>query len=189
MGWTGINNIVGQANSTWNLDVDSSNNWRAFYQNAAGAAQVLITANSTSNIVSFPQTAGISATGNITGNYYFGNGSQLTGVASGTPTQIVSGTSNVSVVSSGGNVTVGIGGTSNVAVFATTGVIVTGTVSATGNISTTGFVDAGILTTGKSLLGNVTLEANVNAAAIKDLVIPDGLILTIPSTSFFTLIP
>jgi hypothetical protein len=76
-----------------------------------------------------------------------------------------------------------------VAVFATTGVIVTGTVSATGNISTTGFVDAGILTTGKSLLGNVTLEANVNAAAIKDLVIPDGLILTIPSTSFFTLIP
>lgn len=61
---------------------------------------------------------GISATGNITGNYILGNGSQLTGIDA---TSIQSGTSNVRVISSGGNVTVGIGGTSNVAVFSTSG--------------------------------------------------------------------
>ena len=41
--------------------------------------------------------------------------------------------SNVKVVSSGGNVTVGIANTSNVVVVSTTGVAVTGTMSATGN--------------------------------------------------------
>jgi len=68
-------------------------------------------------------TAGlISATGNVTGNYFIGNGSLLTGIAGGGGgASISNGTSNVTVVSSGGNVTVGVGGTANVAVFATTG--------------------------------------------------------------------
>ena len=47
---------------------------------------------------------------------------------------ISNGTSSVSVVSSGGNVTIGINGTSNVAVFADTGAYITGLLSATGNI-------------------------------------------------------
>jgi hypothetical protein len=47
---------------------------------------------------------------------------------------ISNGTSNVTVVSSGGNVTIGINGTSNVAVFADTGAYITGLLSATGNI-------------------------------------------------------
>jgi hypothetical protein len=98
------------------------------------------------------------------------------------------------VVSSGGNVTVGIGGTSNVAVFATTGEFVTGVVSVTGtitggNLATAGFVDGGILTTPKSLLGNVTQSANTNGAAFYNLVIPSGLTMTIPSTSAFSIIP
>jgi hypothetical protein len=70
-------------------------------------------------IVGSFQPTSVSATGNITGAYILGNGSQLTGVDA---TQIVNGTSNAKVVSSGGNIAVGIGGTSNVAVFATTGV-------------------------------------------------------------------
>ena len=78
-------------------------------------------------------TAGlISATGNITGSFILGNGSQLTGVDA---TQIVNGTSNAKVVSSGGNIAVGIGGTSNVAVFASTGVFITGVNSVSGNIT------------------------------------------------------
>ena len=63
----------------------------------------------------------VSAAGNITGNYILGNGSQLTGIDA---TSIQNGTSNVRVVSSGGNVTIGVGGTANVAVFSTTGVTV-----------------------------------------------------------------
>lgn len=71
----------------------------------------------------------VSASGNVTGNYILGNGALLTGVITSVA-NINSGTSNVTVVSSGGNVTVGVGGTSNVAVFATTGTYVTGIVSA-----------------------------------------------------------
>ena len=119
-------------------------------------AVVSVTANITGgNIL----TAGVvSATGNVTGNFFIGNGSQLTGIAAGTPTQIVSGTSNVSVVSSGGNVSVGIGGTGNVAVFATTGEYVTGLISASGNITGGNIITAGLI----SASGNVNVLANVN---------------------------
>lgn len=74
----------------------------------------------------------LSVTGNVTGSYIFGNGSQLTGIDA---TSIQSGTSNVRVVSSGGNVATGVGGTSNVVVVSTTGQFVTGLISATGNIT------------------------------------------------------
>jgi hypothetical protein len=76
----------------------------------------------------------VSATGNVTGNYILGNGALLTGVITSVA-NINNGNSNVTVVSSGGNVTVGVGGTANVAVFATTGEYITGVVSATGNVS------------------------------------------------------
>lgn len=45
---------------------------------------------------------------------------------------IANGTSNVTVVSSGGDVTVGVGGTSNVAVFSATGLAVTGNITGNG---------------------------------------------------------
>jgi len=72
----------------------------------------------------------LSATGNITGNYILGNGSALTGIDA---TGIQNGTSNVRVVSSGGNVTIGVGGTANVAVFSTSGVTVGNIFNANGN--------------------------------------------------------
>ena len=95
-------------------------------------------------------TAGlISATGNVTGNYIFGNGVSLTGVITSVA-NINNGSSNVTVVSSGGNVTVGIGGTSNVATFSTSGLGVTGGVSATGNITGNYFFGNGSQLTGIS---------------------------------------
>jgi hypothetical protein len=79
----------------------------------------------------------ISATGNVTGNYILGNGALLTGVITSVA-NINFGTSNVTVVSSGGNISVGVGGNSNVVVWATTGEYVTGLISASGNIQTGG---------------------------------------------------
>ena len=77
----------------------------------------------------------LSASGNVTGNFFLGNGSQLTGVASGTASNIASGTSNVTIVSSGGNVSVGVGGIANLAVFDTAGnTTITGNLRMTGNI-------------------------------------------------------
>jgi hypothetical protein len=99
--------------------------------------------------------ASVSASGNVTGNYMLGNGALLTGVITSVA-NINSGTSNVTVVSSGGNVTVGIGGTGNVAVFASTGEYVTGLVSATGNI------------TGSYFLGNGSALTGIDATSIQN---------------------
>ena len=73
----------------------------------------------------------ITATGNITGNYIFGNGSQLTGIDA---TSIQNGNSNVRIASSNGNVTVNVTGVSPLAIFANTGLLVQGVISASGNI-------------------------------------------------------
>ena len=100
----------------------------------------------------------VSATGNITGDYILGNGSQLSGIITSVA-NINSGTSNVTVVSSGGNVTVGVGGTGNVAVFATTGVYVPGVVSATGNIT-------GDNLSGTNLTGTVTTASQTNITSV-----------------------
>ena len=109
-------------------------------------------------------TAGqVSATGNVTGNYILGNGALLTGVITSV-SNINSGTSNVTVVSSGGNVSIGVGGTSNVAVFATTGEYVTGVISASGNITGGNILTAGLISaTGNITGGNILGGANVNA--------------------------
>jgi hypothetical protein len=67
---------------------------------------------------------------------------------------ISNGTSNVNVVSSGGNVTVGVAGTSNVAVFSSEGQNVTGYLTASGNIS-----GANILGNGRNLSGINTFSS------------------------------
>ena len=160
--------------SPTNGQITVVNNVSYQYSNVSNAwTRILSTANiiTANTLVS---NGYISAAGNIlTGNYFIGNGSQLTGIATGTPTQIVSGTSNVSVVSSGGNVTVGIGGTSNVAVFATTGEYVTGIVSASGNIISAANVTGGNLltaglvsVTGTLSVSGVTTLANLSAGNI-----------------------
>ena len=95
----------------------------------------------------------VTAVGNVNANYFIGNGSLLTGVSGGSGTSISNGTSNVSVVTANGNVSIGVGGTSNVAVFATTGEYVTGLLSVSGNIITAGLL---------SVAGNVNTSGNVN---------------------------
>ena len=97
----------------------------------------------------------VSATGNITGNYFIGNGSQLTGLPGGT--SISNGTSNVSVVSSGGNVAVAINGFSNVAVFGT-------------NSLTLG----GPFATPKTINSNVLIANAVNAVLVSPVTVPDS---------------
>ena len=77
---------------------------------------------------------------------------------------ISNGTSNVNVVSSGGNVTVGIAGISNVAVFSSTGANVTGTFNATGNanVGNIGAVNA-VFT---NISGTLTTAAQTNITSV-----------------------
>jgi hypothetical protein len=114
-----------------------------------GASAITATGNVTGGNI---RTAGfVSATGNVTGNYILGNGALLTGVITSVA-NINNGNSNVTVVSSGGNVSVGIGGTANVAVFATTGEYITGVVSASGNVTGANILTAGLI----SATGNIS---------------------------------
>lgn len=106
----------------------------------ATAGLVTATGNVTGGNILTPGI--ISATGNVTGNYFIGNGSQLTGIST-SATKIFNGTSEANIGTSGGNANITIGGVSNVAVFTTTGLNITGNISATGNISSGLFYGGG----------------------------------------------
>jgi hypothetical protein len=108
-----------------------------------GNANVLLASN-TSVLVN----GAFSATGNITGNYLFGNGSQLTGIDA---TSIQNGTANVRTFNNG-NVATSAAGTANVVVVTSTGSITTGTNSTTGNVIGGNILTGGLI----SAAGNIT---------------------------------
>ena len=127
------------------------------------------------NVVSaLVSAANITTTANISGNYFIGNGSLLTGIAGGGGgSSISNGTSNVTVLSSA-NITVGVAGTSNVIVWATTGQYVAGVVSATGNVTGNYFIGNGSQLTGITAsagaaitngTSNVTVSSSSNITA------------------------
>jgi hypothetical protein len=109
----------------------------------------------------------LSVTGNVTGSYIFGNGSQLSGIDA---TSIQSGTSNVKVTTSGGNIAVSVGGTSNVVVWASTGAYITGVSSVSGNITGGNLTTAGAITN-----GNITITgANIVSSGPTLYIDPNG---------------
>ena len=85
---------------------------------------------------------------------------QVTQVGNVALTSITSGTSNVRLADVNGNAAVSVGGVANVAVFTTTGQLITGTVSATGNVT-----GSFILGNGSQLTGLPETYANSNVAA------------------------
>jgi len=101
----------------------------------------------------------VSATGNITGAYFIGNGSQLTGVDA---TQIINGTSNVKVNGSGGNITHTVGGTANVGVWYNAGLSITGDLTVTGNATLTGNIVADRIQNGTTLIDIQSASGNAN---------------------------
>ena len=88
------------------------------------------------------------------------NFTELFGTVGGNIAGIANGTSNVNIATINGNITVGVGGTANITQFTTAGQLVTGTVTATGNI-------AGnyILGNGALLTGLPAAYSNANVAA------------------------
>ena len=81
----------------------------------------------------------VSVTGNITGNYFFGNGSQLTGITS-TSSQITNGTSNVAIVAANGNVQVAVAAVANSVVMGAGSLFVQGPISTPKTINTLALV-------------------------------------------------
>jgi hypothetical protein len=113
--------------------------------NANGTA---VLATSVGDVLTLTAGNNIQITGNNTSK------SVTIGVTGISLNSISNGTSNVNVVSSGGNVTVGVGGTGNVVVFSPTGLSVTGNVLGNG---------AGL--SGINVFSNVTVTGGNSAVA------------------------
>jgi hypothetical protein len=134
-------NFVG--NVTGNITVPGATTQILFNDGGLAGANAGLIFNKTTQILSVTgniqsgniRTVGlISATGNIAGQYFVGNGALLTGIIASAGAAITNGNSNVTV-SGNGNVTVTVAGVNNVTTFASTGVYIAGVVSASGNIT------------------------------------------------------
>ena len=155
--------IAGSANAVAGANVSgivANANYAAYSANVTGNAQP--------NITSVGTLTDLTVTGNVSANYYIGNGSLLTGIATGTPNAIVNGTSNVTV-DANSNVRVSVSGNANVATFTDTGLVLgTGT---GGNITNANVISANLFSGNGALLSalngaNVTgIVANANYAA------------------------
>ena len=75
----------------------------------------------------------LQTTGNVTANYFLGNGALLTGVIT-TVSNISNGTSNVAIATSNGNVSFNVGGTADVMVVTPQTVIVNGNLQIDGEL-------------------------------------------------------
>ena len=108
------------------------------------------------------------ASGNINAAFYFGNGSQLTGVSASTAQKTANGTSNVDIATANGNITMGVAGNANIVTVTSTGVNVAGYINATGNVTVGNIIGNGqALTsiTGANVTGNVGNALNAYAVA------------------------
>ena len=156
-----IGNLIG--NITGNFTVPGANTQIIYNNNGNAGASAALTFNSATNALT--TTGTVSATGNITANYFIGNGSQLTGITVAATFPVANGTSNVNAAVNA-NVTVGVGGTANVAVFASTGEYVSGIVSASGNVIGANILTGGLMSsTGNAIHGNVLTAGLISATS------------------------
>jgi trimeric autotransporter adhesin len=164
--------FIGNGSQLTGLPATYSNtNAQTYFASGTSNANISITGNVLT-------TGRVSATGNIQGNFFIGNGSQLTGLpasysnanaqlyfASGTSNANISITGNVLTtadISAGGNVsaanflTVGAIGTGNI-----TGanLITANTFSAAGNV----FVGAALSVAGNISVGNISVSGNITS--------------------------
>ena len=128
-------------------------------------ANVTISSAGTANVLTVSSTgvvvAGtISATGNVTGNYILGNGSQLSGVITTVDANTLTGNTLSSNVVTSSLTSVGTLGSLSVTGTATVGNIATGgSVSATGNVTGNNILTGGLI----SATGDITSAGNVAA--------------------------
>ena len=114
----------------------------------------------------------VSATGNITADYFFGNGSQLTGVDT---TLIKNGSSNVRILTANGNISMDVNGTSNVVVVTQTGIDIVGTVSSSGNVTGANIFTGGVVqATGNVISPNIVTQTVTTSSGDLTLNSADG---------------
>jgi hypothetical protein len=150
------------ANGNSNVEINSSD------------GNVGISVDSNANVGLFTPD-GLEVTGNVTGNYFIGNGSQLTGLTSLATTSIANGNSNVAIETSGGNVGITVRANANIALFTVAGMSVIGSIAANGSVGTAGIMSATGNIIGNYFIGNgsqltgITVSANLSGNLVGNL--------------------
>jgi hypothetical protein len=166
VGQLGVTNLpsanIGNIQITGNTIVTlNTNGDLVFDPNGSGNVRILANTAITGDTT---VTGFISATGNVTGNYFIGNGSQLTGVAA---------------ASVNANALVGDTLSSNVLYSSLTQVGTLSNVSVTGNVTGGNLLTVGIISTSGNVLGNAILSDNYFYANGQP--IPSGIVYTAAS--------
>ena len=144
----GTSNVV--VNSNANVTISS-----------AGAANVLTVSNTGVYV-----SGVVSATGNITGNYFVGNGSALTGIATGIPTQLANGTSNINIASANGNIEFAVGSSPDTMI-----------------VSPGELTVYGVYSNPKTISSNIAIAPNINSLLIGPVSIAAGINIYVPDSS------
>jgi hypothetical protein len=121
--WNEGANTFALAFTTNSGEVPNANVSISTYANLRAGSLTATFVNTTGNIVSG---------GNVTAPYFFGNGSQLSGVITSV-TKIINGTSDVTAYPDS-NIAVTVGGTANTVVFTSSNIYVAGSILPTANI-------------------------------------------------------
>jgi hypothetical protein len=124
--------------------------------NVSIAGSMLVNANAVYDIGSSAQTFA-----NVYAQNFFGNGASLSGIITSVG-NINFGTSNVTVVSSGGNITHSVAGTSNVGVWYNGGLSITGDLAVTGNATLSGNILGDRIQNGNTQIDIQSANGNAN---------------------------
>lgn len=124
--------VAGNAYLSGNIVGDRIQNGNTIIDIQSYGGNANISVGGVNNVaVFYPE--GMILPGNVTAGYFIGNGSFLTDIP--TSSGLANGTSNISIATANGNVTISVDGTGNVAVFSSSGLNITGNLSVTGNIT------------------------------------------------------
>jgi len=158
--FSGDGGLLSNITATSNVAVTRIANVTSVFQVQEANGVFLMDVNGSSNVVVFGDTyanyaVDVNTTGNVNANYFLGNGSLLSGIITSV-SNINNGTSEMSVLSSGGNIQGNIAG-NTVLLLSTAGANITGTLGVAGNI--TGNY---ILGNGSQLSGIITTVASMS---------------------------
>ena len=141
-----------------NANPAGSNTQIQFNNNGSFGASVNLTFDNSANTLAVAGAA--SVTGNVTANYFVGNGSQLTGI-NGMSSGIQNGNSNVQVYANS-NVAISSNGVSNVMVVTSQDVTITGNLTVTGNATLSGNILGDRIQNGNTSFDIQTSNGNAN---------------------------
>ena len=173
--------VAGTETSSANIPLQISQTWNNASATFTGILEnITDTTSSASSLLMDLQVGGatkfnvnksgnVSAAGNITGSYFLGNGSQLTGVAATSATTAVTVTANAqpNITSTGTLASLSVSGNANIGNIGTAGVIVSSIATGTAPFTVTSTTQVANLNVAQAgVAGTVTTAAQPNITSV-----------------------